>query len=99
MQSSTNKKKVIVDYKNVTSEILEMFTEKYPYGYEEDIIKFQNSKGETVETVPIETEDTKYLIKVGTKMDRRIMAFLEDDDDDVKSERAVEAPDASAMED
>jgi hypothetical protein len=98
MQKSTNKKKVIIDYKNVTSEILELFTEKYPYGYEEDIIKFQNSKGETVTTVPIETSDTKYLIKVGMEMDRKIDAFLEEDDD-VKSETTPEAPDVTALED
>lgn len=78
-----DKKRVIVDYNNITSDILELFTDRYPYGYDdEDIIKFQNSKGETVKAVPFETSDTRYLIKVSVEMDRRIEAFLDDDDDD-----------------
>ncbi len=81
-----DKKRVIVDYKNITSEILELFTDRYPYGYEdEDIIKFKNSKGENVSAVPFETSDTKYLIKVGVEMDKKIEAFLDDEDDDVSS--------------
>lgn len=74
-----------------------MFTDKYPYGYDEDIIKFTNSKGTTVATVPLETEDTKYLIKIGLEMDRRIDAFLEEDEM-LKSEKSPEIPDVQAME-
>lgn len=79
---SSEKKRVIVDYKNVTQDILELFTERYPYGYEEeDIIKFKNAKGEMVKAVPFETSDTKYLVKIGVEMDRKIEAFLDDDED------------------
>ncbi|MEQ9263500.1 MAG: hypothetical protein RLP14_10095 [Owenweeksia sp.] len=91
----SDKKRVIVDYKNVTQNILAMFTDLYPYGYEDDIIKFKNAKGEMVTAVPIETDDTKYLIKVGVEMDAKIEAFLDDDDtgDDVISEDvSMEAP-------
>lgn len=77
------KKRVIVDYKNVTPDILELFTDRYPYGYEdEDIIKFKNSKGELVSAVPFETKDTKYLVKISVEMDRKIEAFLEDEDEE-----------------
>ncbi len=80
---SSDKKRVIVDYKNVTKEILDLFTDRYPYGYEdEDIIKFKNAKGENVKAVPFETKDTKYLIKVSVEMDAKIEAFMDDDDDD-----------------
>ena len=80
---SSEKKRVIVDYKNVTKDILELFTDRYPYGYEdEDIIKFKNAKGETVMAVPFETKDTKYLVKVSVEMDAKIEAFMDDDDDD-----------------
>ena len=78
-----DKKRVIVDYKNITSDILELFTDRYPYGYDdEDIIRFQNAKGETVKAVPFETKDTRYLIKVSVEMDRKIEAFLDDEDID-----------------
>lgn len=80
---SGDKKRVIVDYKNVTKDILELFTDRYPYGYEdEDIIKFKNAKGETVKAVPFETKDTKYLVKVSVEMDARIEAFMDDEDED-----------------
>lgn len=96
---SSEKKRVIVDYKNVTQDILELFTDRYPYGYEdEDIIKFKNAKGETVMAVPFETKDTKYLVKVSVEMDAKIEAFMDDDDDDdvVGSEDGdLEAPEES----
>ena len=91
-----DKKRVIVDYKNVTQNILAMFTDLYPYGYEDDIIKFKNAKGEMVTAVPIETDDTKYLIKVGVEMDAKIEAFLDDDEDNgddvVSDDASMEAP-------
>jgi DNA-directed RNA polymerase subunit delta len=90
-----DKKRVIVDYKNITADILELFTDRYPYGYDdEDIVKFQNSKGETVKAVPFETSDTRYLIKVSVEMDRKIEAFLDDDlDEDTVSESPTPAID------
>lgn len=101
---SSEKKRVIVDYKNVTKDILELFTDRYPYGYEdEDIIKFKNAKGETVKAVPFETKDTKYLVKVSVEMDAKIEAYMDDDedDDDVLSgdESNMEAPEDSEDDD
>lgn len=82
-KGSDAKRRVIVDYKNVTNEILDLFTDRYPYGYDDgDIIRFKNAKGEMVKAVPFETADTKYLVKVSVQMDQQIEAFLEDDDDD-----------------
>ena len=75
------KKRVIVDYNNVTPEILELFADRFPYGYDdEDVIKFKNAKGETVKAVPFDTATTMYMIKVSTEMDRKIEAFLDDED-------------------
>ncbi len=91
------KRRVIVDYKNVTQDILSLFTDRYPYGYDDsDIIKFQNAKGELVKAVPFETADTKYLVKVSVQMDERIEAYLDDDDEDDDlgdGDSSVEAPD------
>jgi DNA-directed RNA polymerase subunit delta len=84
------KKRVIVDYKNITEEVLRRFTDAFPRGYDEDdIIRFKNAKGEWVNAIPLETEDTKYLIKVGVEMDRRVEAFLDDDDED-NSDSAID---------
>lgn len=95
---SNEKKRVIVDYKNVTKDILELFTDRYPYGYEEeDIIKFKNAKGENVKAVPFETKDTKYLVKISVEMDAKIEAYMDDEDDDdvLPEEGSLEAPEES----
>jgi len=82
-KNSSPKRRVIVDYKNVTADILGLFADRYPYGYDDaDIVKFQNAQGATVRAVPIETTDTKYLVKVSVEMDRKIEAFMDDDEDD-----------------
>ena len=82
-----DKRRVIVDYKNITQEQLELLSKEYPYGIDEDdIFSYKNSKGELVETVPLETEDTKYLFKISTKLEAKLEAFNEDDDDDNDSE-------------
>ena len=96
--TDSNKKRVIVDFRNITPEILDMFTDRYPYGYDdEDVIKFKNAKGEMVRAVPFETKDTKYLVKVSVEMDAKIEAFLDDDEQSDTSDGAgIEVPDESA---
>ena len=93
------KRRIIVDYKNITSEQLSLITDRYPEGFApEDIISFKNSKGETVRAVPLETSDTKYLFKVSIEMERRMEAFMDEDDD---SEPAADdaSPDEDVSED
>ena len=54
-----NLRRVIVDYKKLTSEVLQLLVEKYPDGYgDNDIINFKNHKGESIEAVEVSTEDT-----------------------------------------
>jgi len=89
-------KRVIVDFKKLTPEILSLLVQKYPDGYDDDnIITFKNAKNETVEAVEVTTEDTKYLVKVSTKLEVTMENYeeetyedFEDDDPD-----AVQDPD------
>lgn len=75
-------KRVIVDYKKLTNEILTMLVEKYPDGYgDDDIIRFRNASNESIEAVEVRTEDTVYLVKVSTKLADTMENFDEDDDD------------------
>lgn len=93
------KRRIIVDYKNITSEQLSLITDRYPEGFApEDMISFKNSKGETVRAVPLETSDTKYLFKVSIEMERRMEAFM-DEDDDSEPEAEDAAPDEDVAED
>ena len=58
-------KRVIVDFKKLTPEILAMLVSKYPDGYDDDnVISFKNAKGDTIKAVEVKTEDSLYLVKI-----------------------------------
>ncbi|MAT89449.1 MAG: hypothetical protein CMC35_02050 [Flavobacteriaceae bacterium] len=76
-------KRIIVDYKKLTPEILSLLVEKYPDGYDDDhIIVFKNAKNETVEAVEVRTEETIYLVKVSSRLESTMANFDEEDYDD-----------------
>lgn len=87
-------KRIIVDYKKLTPEILGLLVEKYPDGYDDDqIISFKNAKNETVEAVEVRTEDSIYLVKVSTRLENTMANYDEDDYDDADfNEPIVEIP-------
>ncbi len=75
-----NLKRVIVDFKKLTPEILALLVEKYPDGYDEDqIISFRNASNEIIEAVEVTTKDTKYLVKVSKKLAITMENYDEDD--------------------
>ncbi len=85
------KKKMIVDYKNVPEEVLQLLAEKYPHGYQRAIIKFKNAKGETVSAVPIETEEISYLVKVSIQLRNMVdNVDLDDFEDEFESDDDLE---------
>lgn len=78
-----NLKRVIVDYKKLTAEVLKLLVEKYPDGYgDNDVISFRNIKGELIEAVEVSTEDAKYLVKISSKLERSMANFDEDGDEE-----------------
>ena len=73
-------KRIIVDYKKLTPELLKLLTEKFPDGYsDKDIITFDNHHNETVEAVQITTDDAVYLVKVSCKLHYTMTNFDSDD--------------------
>lgn len=75
-------KRVIVDYKKLNTDILDLLVEKYPDGYNySDIISFQNSEGKTISTVEVRSNTTVYLVKISSKLEQT----MEDYSDDGKS--------------
>ncbi|NLN25267.1 MAG: hypothetical protein GX163_06390 [Bacteroidetes bacterium] len=78
-------KRVIVDYKKLTPEILSLLVEKYPDGYDDDhIITFKNSKNETIEAVEVRTANTIYLVKVSSRLENSMANFDEEDYDETE---------------
>jgi len=76
-------KRIIVDYKKLTQEILDLLVEKFPEGYGiRDIIKFTNHKGHFIEAVEVSTEDTMYLVKISDELVDSMENHDEDNDDE-----------------
>ena len=75
-------KRVIVDYKKLTDELLNLLVQKFPDGYDrEDIIRFRNAQNEIIEAVEVRTDDTIYLVKVSKALASSIENFDEEDSD------------------
>lgn len=85
-------KRLIVDYKKLSGKILNLLDSQYPFGYDDDdIIKFKLASGEIAEAIEVRSEDTVYLIKVGSKLTQIIKQneknnFEEDDFVDLKDD-------------
>ncbi len=78
--NNDNLKRVIVDFKKLTPEILSLLVEKYPDGYDDDhIISFRNHHNDLIEAVEVTTHDTKYLVKVSSKLAVTMQNYDEDD--------------------
>jgi hypothetical protein len=62
-----------------------MMGDLYPNGYERDVIKFPNAKGELISAVRVETDDTIFLIKVSSQL-KQMFDDLEIDEIDLSNE-------------
>jgi len=78
-------KRLIVDYKKLTAEILDLVVSQYPYGFDDDIIEFKLASGEIVEAIEVRSEDTVYLVKIDSKLAKAIKEYedtvIENDDE------------------
>jgi hypothetical protein len=76
-------KRIIVDYKKLNNEILNLVVDKYPDGYDyDDIISFKNANNEIVEAIEIRTEDVMYLVKVGVRLIEAMENHVDEDEDE-----------------
>jgi len=65
---------------------LQLLSNVYPDGFEDDTIFFTNAKGERVDVVPLETDDTKYLVKISAQLVTKFENFQDDEDDDADTD-------------
>lgn len=73
-----SKKRSVISYSNLSPELLKEFKNKYPYGYQNDVIKVVKPNGDFFHAVTMETDDAVYLVKVNVKIDSKI----KDEDDE-----------------
>ncbi len=61
--------RVIVSYRNITTELIKEIRYQDPYGYSDnDMIIFRNAKNEVVKSLEITHNDTDYLIKMSKQL-------------------------------
>ena len=94
MINQKNLKRIIVDFKKLTPEVLKLVVDKYPYGYDDDaIIKFQNAQGQTISAIEVISDDTKYLVKVSDKLEYTMANYDESDYEDFDEDDPTAIPD------
>lgn len=74
----TGKKRIVKDYDALPEDIIARVKLEYPYGFEQNLVKYNDKEGKRVSALPFETEEVYYLIRMTTLEARQI---IEDDDD------------------
>ena len=89
-----NRKRVIVDFKKLTPEVLKLLVDTFPDGYDDNqIIRFRNSHGERIEAVEVVTDHTKYLVKISAKLEHTMANYDEEDYADYDQDDPSAIPD------
>lgn len=74
-------KRVIIDFKKLTPQVLTLLNETFPDGYNDgDVITFKNHKNEVVDAVEVRNEDTVFLVKIGKHLMDAMAKFDLDED-------------------
>lgn len=76
------KKRVVKDYDALSEDITRLVKQKYPLGYAESLVTYNDKEGKKVSALPFETDDTYYLIRMTILEAKRIVKEDEDFDDD-----------------
>lgn len=65
------RKRLVVNYNNVSSEVMEAIRKKYPLGYTNHVIKVKTQGEDFFYAITVDTEAASYLIKVPVKIDTK----------------------------
>lgn len=77
------KKRVIKNIDKVSDELREVIREKYPDGWQNQVIRIDKGDNTFFHAITLDTEDTAYMIKVNVKVDSiEELERLESQDDD-----------------
>lgn len=76
------KKRVVKDYDALSEDIVRLVKQKYPSGYAENLVTYNDKEGKKVSALPFETDDTYYLIRMTVLEAKRIVKEDDDFDDD-----------------
>lgn len=69
MATENKKRRLITSYNNLTPEQQAEVKALYPLGFTDVMMRFDKPDGTFFYTVPYETEDTYYMVKIDVKVD------------------------------
>ena len=84
--------RVIKSLENLSPELKKLLKKRYPDGFEDNIMRITNAKNEPIFVVPLETDDTNYLIKIAVVKNSEGEYDLEVEDDSAESEDESDFP-------
>lgn len=76
------KKRVVKDYDALPEDIVRLVKMKYPTGYADHLLSYNDKEGKKVSALPFETDDTYYLIRMTVLEAKRLVKEDEDFDED-----------------
>jgi hypothetical protein len=76
------KKRVVKDYDALSEDIVRLVKMKYPTGYADHLVSYNDKEGKKVSALPFETDDTYYLIRMTILEAKRLVKEDEDYDDE-----------------
>jgi len=77
-----SKPRVIKDYDKLDLAVQQKLKLEYPYGFDKDLISFQNHKGKFVSALPYEDDDSYYLVRMTKEQAHEIITEDSDYDED-----------------
>lgn len=81
MATTSIKPRVIKDFDKLDQDIQEQIKLEYPYGFEDNLVSFNNREGHKVSALPFETEEKYYLVRMTVAEAQQIIEDDEDYDD------------------
>ena len=90
-----SKKRIIKDYDQMPPEILLKLKDRFPHGYQEHLLRFNNANGELISALPFETEEAFYLVRMNVSGGYHLIDDeIEDDFDEFSETEYIELDDA-----
>jgi DNA-directed RNA polymerase subunit delta len=76
------KKRVVKDYDALPDDIIRLVKMKYPTGFADHLVSYNDKEGKKVSALPFETDDVYYLIRMTILEARRLVKEDVDYDDE-----------------
>jgi hypothetical protein len=100
-ETTNTKKRLIVSYNNLSTELQDELKKQYPLGFTDKMQRYEKGPGDFFYAVNFETPDISYLVKIDVKIDDD--PEEEDDksyyDEDIKGAEEIASDDGDGDDD